>query len=132
MDRDPLEVGDPVTDARRLEPHRTGPRPLPVPVDLDDEATELARVRGGPVDLRRDRLGVPRRDRAEERLDVLVRRERDEERDVVCARPPDPNGAHGVGLAGSGSRRRIRTSPEPRATPPRINASPRTALAVSA
>src|SRR5204863_8930684 len=110
-----------------LEAHRAGATPLTVFLDLDDEASELVRLRLGALDLLQQPVALARARAREVGLDVLMGRQLDEEVDVVRSGPAQ---SHSVtlddaqGVAGAGSRRGIRTAPEPNATPPRISAMP--------
>ena len=110
-----------VVDA--LEVHRPGP----FAVDLDDEDAELLGLCLRAFDLRQHGVPVPRSDRGEVRLDVLVCKEGGQEVDVIR-----PGSTDGDGHAGSPCARgpRIRR-PEASATPPRINTRPPSAAAVT-
>jgi hypothetical protein len=79
------EAGDAAPDVRALETHRAGA----LAVDLDEEEPEPFRVTLGALDLRDDLVASLRARRSEERLDVLVRDELDEEVGVVGARTSD-------------------------------------------
>ena len=82
VDREPAQVCDPAAPVRPLEAHR----PCAFAAHLDDEHPERVRLRGRPLDLAQDRFAILRPHRGEERLDLVVREELDEEVDVVQAR----------------------------------------------
>ena len=87
---------------------------------FDHEPAGLERLALGTLDLLEQRLTVARPARGHERLDVLVVRKLDEEIEIVNRRPADAD-VH----SGTGAGRRVQaTSPEPRATPPRMSPSP--------
>src|SRR5262249_43912924 len=90
VNRKPTEVRDPAADVRALEPH--GPGALAV--DLDDEDTESVRFGLGTFDLGADLVLAVRADCREERLDLVVGHEADEEVDVVLAGTTEGDG-HG-------------------------------------
>jgi len=129
MDREVSEVGDPRAPVGELEAHRAGAAPLAVILYLDDETTELVGLRLGALDLLQQPVELARARAREVGLDVLVGRQLDEEVDVIRSGPAQPQSvtlddAQGEGVAAAGSRRGIRTAPEPNATPPRISAMP--------
>ena len=85
MDREAAEVGDPAPRVAALEPHGA----CTLAVDLDDEEPERFRLGLGALDLREDLVGALRPHRGQERLDLVVRHQVDEEVGVVRPRPPD-------------------------------------------
>ena len=93
VDGEAAEVGDAASRVRALEAHRAGS----LAVDLDDEDAEGLGLGLRALDLGEERRRDLRADGREERLDVLVGDELDEEVDVVRARSPD----------GDASRRRL-------------------------
>src|SRR5205085_11787263 len=77
------------------------------------------------LDFLQQLLGRPRPPGAQERLDVVVVRELDEEVEVARLGSPDRR------RAGHGRRLARRTAPVPSATPPSTSASPATAAPVT-
>ena len=121
MDGEAAEVRDPAADVRALEAHRPGA----LAVDLDQEDAERVRVGLRARDLREDLVATLRSHGGEERLDVLVRHELDEEVGVVRARAPDRHLHAGSSCARTPKSR----CPEASATPSRISASPASSAA---
>src|SRR5256714_398353 len=129
MDREISEVRNPRAAVNELEAHRAGASPMAVLLDLDHEATECVWLPLRTLDLLQQRRPVARPRRGKVRLDVLVRRQLDEEVDVgrLRAAQPEPvalDDAHGAGVAAAGSR-------DPNATPPRISTMPISSSTVS-
>ena len=104
-----------------LEAHR----PRALAVDLDHEDAECVGLGLRALDLREDLLAILRPHGGEERLDVLVRHELDEEVDVVSARPPDRHPHAGVSCTRTPNKR----CPEASAAPTAMSANP-TSIAV--
>jgi hypothetical protein len=106
MDGEIAEVRDPRAAVGELEAQRAGAAPFTV-LDLDDEASELVRLRLGALDFSKQSVALARARAREVGLDVLVRRQLDEEADIVRvgSTESDPlalNDAHGAGVAGAG------------------------------
>ena len=98
-------------------------------VELDDEASEVLRLALGALDLLEQLVARRGSSRGEERVDIVVARQRDEELDVVGSSAPDRH-VHGrAGSTASGGALG-RSSPEPSATPARISTRPTTIHAV--
>src|SRR5262249_57578474 len=136
MDRQVAEVRDPGAAVRELEAERPGGPPLPVVLDLDHEAPELAGLALRPVDLLQHRGTIAWSHRGQIGLDVLVGRQLEQEVDVGRLRTPKseavaPN-SQGAGVAGAAARRGRRTAPDPSATPPRISTIPASSSPVTA
>src|SRR5207302_996420 len=112
-----LEVRNPRTAVRELEAEPAGT----LPIDLDHEPAVVVRLALRARHFLGDSVRVLGRDRAEERLYVLVGDQLDEEIDVVRARAADRD-RHGVWAAGT--RRGRRRSPDPSPMPSRISAIP--------
>src|SRR5207248_1884545 len=128
MDREAAEARDPAAAVLDVELHAPGEAPPVAVCDLDHEAAEVLRLGKRALDLRGDRLVVARAASGEERLDVVVVRELDEEVDVLGPRPPDAQAHRPGSTAARGAGRR---SPEPTATPSRISARPPASAAVT-
>src|SRR5205085_5636212 len=103
-----------------LEAHHAGT----LAVDLDDEPPEGERLPLRALDLGQELLRLPRPARAQERLDVVVVGELDDEVEVARLGSADRR-PHRSRLV------RRRMAPVPSATPPRTSPRPATAAAVS-
>ena len=126
MHREAAEVGDATSPVRDLEPHRA----RALAVDLDHEAAELPRLGERALDLGSDAVAVADPDGGEERLDLVVGEELDEEVEIRELGAPDLD-VQGACAAAGCHRREGRSIPEPSATPSRTSASPATAAMVS-
>src|SRR5690348_16353542 len=102
MHRETLQPRDLVRLALLVVAERTGALTL----ELDDHAPEALRLALGALDLLQHRRRLARAPRPEERIDVVVAIEGDEEVDVVGSRAAERD--HAVDR--SGARRRRRTS----------------------
>ena len=85
MDREPAELGDPAALVLDAEAHHAGR----LAVDLDHEAAEVLRLALRARDLLEQLLARGRTAGGQVRVDVLVRRQLDEEVDVGRRRPTD-------------------------------------------
>jgi hypothetical protein len=94
MDGELLEVRDPRPSVLGLEAHDTRTNA----VDLDHEPAVRGRIGIRPLDLGGERRSLSTGATAEERLDVRVVHELDQEVEIVTARPPDRN--HSVSAGG--------------------------------
>jgi hypothetical protein len=101
MDREPAEIGDAAAGVCALEAHRPGT----LAVDLDDEDSEGIRLGDGARDLRMELVVPLRTHRGEERLDVFVRDEPDQEVDVVRSGAPDGDHYAGSSCPRTSNRR---------------------------
>ena len=124
MDREPAEPRDPAAPVADLERHRACAQA----VDLDHEEAVFLRLALRALDQPQHAVAVALAARRQERLDLVVVEELDEEVDVVGRRPPN-QGADST--AAAVCRRSGRQTPEPSATPPRISASPASIVARS-
>src|SRR5262249_51922797 len=124
MDGEPFEMRYARTAIRELEPHRAGT----LAVVLDHEPAEVVWLAPRALHVGLDGSTVLRGDRADERLDVGVQGELEEEVHVLAAGAAD---GHGHGACVSGARRGSRARPEPSETPSRIRTSPASSAVVS-
>src|SRR5262249_13581496 len=81
--RQPFQARDLRSRVHGLESEPTGA----LAVDFDHETTELARLRHGAFDLGAKRIAIECSAAAEERLDLLVVEEAEEELEVIASRP---------------------------------------------
>jgi hypothetical protein len=80
--------------------------PCALAVDLDHEAAELLRLTLRPFDLREQLLARRRPPRGEIWVHLVVRRQLDEEVDVVGCRPPDRDAHRFQTVPGTGATMR--------------------------
>ena len=123
MHGEPAEARDAAPSVRPLEPHRAGA----LSVHFDDEEAERLGVALGALDLRADLVVSLRANGREERLDVLVRDELDQEVGVVGARASDRH-AHAVDSCARTPKKRC---PEARTAPATMSAKPAIIAAVT-
>src|SRR5260221_12275628 len=123
MTRMPLARRDLAPLVQQMDPHRAGA----LAVALDHEATERFRLALGLRDLLEQHRALGHRARTEERPHIVVGEQLEQEVRVVGARAPDRDAAHAS--EASAPRRRTRSRPVPRATPPRMSARPPSAAA---
>src|SRR5438067_486548 len=123
MNGEPLEMRDPRAAVVDLEAH--GARAAAV--DLDHESPVPRRIGDRTLELGSEGVAIAGRAAAEERLDVRVIQELEQEVEIVD--PCSPDRDHGVSAAGA--RRGKRSVPVPSATPARMSSSPPIAEAVT-
>src|ERR687897_644824 len=123
VDGDAAELRDPATSILLREAHHA----RALAVDLDHEPPVLVGLALRALDLFEDLLPCRRATGREERVDVVVRRQLDEEVDVVGPGTPDRDTHVRAGSTASGARAG-RSTPEPSAAPAAAASQPGSSL----
>src|SRR6266511_107076 len=131
------EVRDPAAAVEDVEAQHTRAVPAPSLLDLDHKTPAVFRLSARPLDLVEQRIAVARANGGQVGIDVVVGRELEQEVDIVRSCPAQAEAvardrlAHGA-VATAAPRRGMRSTPEPKAVPVRISASPTIAETVIA